>query len=162
MGSTVLICVAEAQADYMLQFINRWQTENIHSFSPKVEATEDFVQHTEKIMRTTVWTDNCRSWYKNNSASGRVSVLWPGSSLHYIEAIREARFDDFEIKYRGNRFAWMGNGYSQTELDDTCDWSYYIREKDDSPFASRRKRREVLTKNGTVLNRAPGAFFKLD
>ena len=25
--------------------------------------------------------------------------------------------DDWEVKYNGNRFAWLGNGYSQTELD---------------------------------------------
>jgi len=33
----------EAQAEYMLKMINRWQTENIHSFSPKIEAMEDFI-----------------------------------------------------------------------------------------------------------------------
>jgi hypothetical protein len=38
-----------------------------------------------------------------------------------------------QITYRGNRFAWLGNGYSQTELDPTCDLGYYIRFEDDSP-----------------------------
>ena len=135
----------------MLQFINRWQTENIFSFVPKVDATEDFIAHTNSVMPSTVWTDECRSWYKNNSASGRVSALWPGSTLHYIEAMKEARFDDWNITYSGNRFAWMGNGYSQTEMDKTCDWSYYIREFDDSPYASRGKQRKALTNSGSKL-----------
>lgn len=153
---------SEAQADYMLQFINRWQTENIFSFSPKMDATEDFIAHTDKLMQKTVWTEECRSWYKNNSSGGRVNALWPGSSLHYMEAIREARFDDYDITYSGNRFSWLGNGYSQTELDPTCDRSYYIREKDDSPYASRRIQRQTLTMSGSVKDRAASSFFCLD
>jgi len=43
----------------------------------------------------------------------------------------------------------MGNGYSQTELDPTCDLGYYIRFEDDSPYASRQMRRKVLTRSGT-------------
>ncbi|KAK5312775.1 hypothetical protein LTR93_011196 [Exophiala xenobiotica] len=145
-----------------MQFINHWQTENIHSFAPKADATEDFIKHTDSLMQKTVWSEECRSWYKSNSSTGRVSALWPGSSLHYIEAIQQARFDDYEIKYSGNRSAWMGNGYSQTELDDTCDWSYYIRTKDDSPYASRRMQRKVLTKSGSKTGRSKAAFFNLE
>jgi hypothetical protein len=43
--------------------------------------------------------------------------------------------------------AWYS--YSQTELDNTCDLGYYIREVDDSPYSSRSMRRKVLTKSGT-------------
>lgn len=147
----------------MLQFVNRWQTENIHSFAPKLDATEDFIAHTNTVMQSTVWMDECRSWYKNNSASGRVSALWPGSTLHYIEALKEARWDDWNISYSGNRFAWLGNGYSQTELDPTCDWSYYIREHDDSPYSSRRLQRMVLTNSGSRDGPSEAAsFFNLD
>jgi hypothetical protein len=63
--------------------------------------------------------------------------------------MKETRYDDWDIKYSGNRFAFMGNGYSQTELDPTCDLGYYIRFEDDSPYASRQMRRKVLTKSGT-------------
>lgn len=147
----------------MMQFINRWQTENIYSFAPKREAVEDFISHAESLMQKTVWTEDCRSWYKNNSASGRVAALWPGSSLHYVEAIKDVRYDDWDIKYSGNRFAWLGNGYSQTELDDTCDKSYYIREKDDSPYASRAKVRQALTSSGTKNSQSEqNTFFSID
>lgn len=91
-----------------------------------------------------------------------MSALWPGSSLHYLEAIREARYDDYDITYAGNRFAWMGNGYSQTEMDDTCDWSYYIREADDSPYTSRRMQRKALTNSGSRTERAVASFFNLE
>ncbi|KAF2648441.1 monooxygenase [Lophiostoma macrostomum CBS 122681] len=141
----------EAQADYILRWCDRWQTENIQSFTPKHDAVEDFAEHTDLFMRDTIWKSGCRSWYKSNTIDGRVSALWPGSSLHYFEAMQYLRADDFEVVYKGNRFAWLGNGFSQTELDKTCDLAYYIRESDDSAFLSKGKQRQVLTKSGTVV-----------
>lgn len=44
-----------------------------------------------------IWSEDCQSWYKNNSALAQVSALWPGSSLHYIEALKETRFDDWDV-----------------------------------------------------------------
>jgi hypothetical protein len=102
-------------------------------------------------MRDTIWKGGCRSWYKHGTVDGRVSALWPGSSLHYFEAMQYLRPEDFDVEYKGNRFDWLGNGFSQTEIDPTADWAYYIREYDDSPFLSKGKRRKVLTKSGTVV-----------
>ncbi|KAG6908883.1 hypothetical protein DXG01_002861 [Tephrocybe rancida] len=149
----------EAQIDYILKFVNRWQTENIRSFSPKREAVEDFIAHKDQFMKGTVWEHDCRSWYKANSVSGKVSALWCGSTLHYMEAIGEPRYDDWDIKYQGNRFAWLGNGFSQTEVDDTADWAYYIRDHDDSPFLGRRKALQVMNKSGTVTGRQSTGFL---
>ena len=138
------------QADYMLKWIDRWQTENIRAFSPKMEAVDDFIAHTDDFMQRSVWVQDCRSWYKNGKVDGRVTALWPGSTLHFLEIMECLRHDDFNVTYKGNRFAWMGNGYSQTELDETSDWGYYIREVDDSPFLSKSKQRKILTKSGTM------------
>ncbi|KAI9745057.1 MAG: hypothetical protein M1818_001335 [Claussenomyces sp. TS43310] len=148
-GNGPILAAIEAQADYMLKWCDRWQTENIRSFTPKQVAIEDFVTHSDNFMKGTVWTEGCSSWYKGNSITGRVSALWPGSTLHYLEVLSQLRADDWEVTYSGNRFAWLGNGYSQTELDPTCDWAYYIREADDSPFLSRSKQRKIETKSGS-------------
>ena len=129
--------------------IDRFQTENIHSFCPKTAAVDDFAEHVSHFMPKTVWSEGCRSGFKNHTISDRIPTLWPGSTLHYLEALRELRADDWEIRYTGNRFAWLGNGISQTEFDPTSDLGYYIRDVDDSPFASRRKRREVFSKSVT-------------
>ncbi|KAF2801811.1 FAD/NAD(P)-binding domain-containing protein [Mytilinidion resinicola] len=150
-GSGPLVGAIEAQADYMLRWCDRWQTENIKSFTPKQAAINDFAARTDLFMRDTIWKAGCRSWYKHGTIDGRVSALWPGSSLHYFEAMQYLRADDFDVEYKGNRFDWLGNGFSQTELDQTCDWAYYIREVDDSPYLSKAKLRKVLTKSGTVV-----------
>ena len=128
----------------MLKWIDRWQTENILSFYPKQEAVDDFVKHVDAYMPRTVWTEECRSWYKNGSKDGRVIALWPGSSLHFMEVMEYSRHDDFVVTYNGNRFAWMGNGYSKTEMSASADWAYYIRDVDDSPFLGKTKRRNLL------------------
>jgi hypothetical protein len=120
---------------------------------PKLEAVEDFAKHTDLFMRDTIWKSGCRSWYKSHTIDGRVSALWPGSSLHYFEAMQYIRADDWDVRYEGNRFSWLGNGFSQTELDESCDWAYYIRDEDDSPFLSKGKQRKILTKSGTVVRK---------
>ncbi len=137
----------ECQADYMLKFCDRWQTENIHSFSPKKEAVVEFLAHAKDVLEKTVWADECRSWYKKGTANAAALTLWPGSGLHFIEALSDIRTEDYNITYNGNRFAWLGNGFSQTETDPMCDTAYYIREHDDSPLISRRKRWQAITKS---------------
>jgi cation diffusion facilitator CzcD-associated flavoprotein CzcO len=149
-GNGPFLIAVEAQADYMLKMMNRWQTENIKSFSPKDAAVDDFVEFTQKWMESAIWREDCRSWYKNNSVSGKVTALWPGSSMHYLEAVAEPRYDDWDFTYTGNRFAYLGNGFSQAEKDKTADWAYYIRNEDDGPYLSRGKQIKHISKSGTI------------
>ncbi|KAL6230334.1 hypothetical protein BDW75DRAFT_248777 [Aspergillus navahoensis] len=148
-GNGPVLVAIEAQADYMMKLIDRYQTTNIRSFAPTAEAVNEFIEFKDHFMRRTVWADGCRSWYKATDPNGPVTGLWPGSTLHYIEAMNELRLDDWEVNYNGNRFAWLGNGYSQTEIDETADWAYYIRDHDDGEYHSRNKRLRILNKSGT-------------
>ncbi|OAL53149.1 FAD/NAD(P)-binding domain-containing protein [Pyrenochaeta sp. DS3sAY3a] len=153
-GNGPVLVAIEAQADYMLKMIDRWQTENMHSFSPKEVAVQDFVDFTANFMIDTVWNQECRSWYKKGSASGRVSALWPGSTLHYLEAMSVVRADDWDIRYRGNRFTWLGIGFSQTEVNSTADLAYYIRNRDDSPYLGFAKQLKAINTSDTRAARS--------
>ena len=135
----------------MLKWCDKWQTEMIHSFTPTREAIEDFTNWTDNFMKDTIWASGCRSWYKSHTINGRVSALWPGSSLHYFEALAYPRAEDWTVVCKGNRFSWLGNGFSQTECDLTADWAYYIRDEDASPYISKSKARQVLTKSGSMI-----------
>jgi hypothetical protein len=143
----------EAQADYILSFIDRYQTEPIHSLAPKASAVADFKEYVATCMRHTVWTDACRSSHNNHTINGRTPTTWPGSTLHYLEAMREPRADDWDIVYTGNRFSWLGNGISQTEWDPTSDLGYYIRDIDDGSWASRWRKTEEMSRSGTQPER---------
>ncbi|KAF2261197.1 FAD/NAD(P)-binding domain-containing protein [Lojkania enalia] len=160
-GNGPVLSAVECQADYMCKLIDRFQTNNISQFAPKVEAVADFIAFKDQFMQKTVWHDPCRSWYKQRP-DGPITALWPGSTLHYIEAMMEVRYDDWEIKYNGNRFAWMGNGYSQTELDPTADWAYYIREHDDDEPISRGRKLQIINRSGTMQGNAGVAFSGVD
>jgi hypothetical protein len=127
----------------MLKMCNRWQTENIHSFAPKEDVVRELQEQIDTMLEKTVWTDSCNSWYKPAGKTSRPS-LWPGSGLHYMESISAIRAEDYDIQYRGNRFEWLGNGFSQVETDPECDVAFYVRQKDNSELLGATKRRRLL------------------
>ena len=62
------------------------------------------------------------------------------------------RGDDWDVVYSksGNRFSWLGNGISQTEMDPVSDLGWYLGDRDESLFGSRGARRRMETRNGGV------------
>lgn len=137
-GNGPIIFSIELQGSYFAEFLNRWQKEDIRAYDVKVEAVDDFMEQKDLFMESTVWNTHCQSWYKNPK-SGKITALWPGSTLHYMETLAKPRFDDFDITYASkNRFAYLGNGFSQRELNPNIDLTYYLRNHDDgsSVFSS--------------------------
>ncbi|RDW86102.1 flavin-containing monooxygenase [Aspergillus mulundensis] len=103
-----------ATSAYITRLLLKTVRENIHSFTIKPSAQADFNAHTQSYMGDMVWTGSCRSWYKNNVTS-KITALWPGSSLHYMQVLAEDRWEDFEWQYTGNRFGYWGRGISWVE-----------------------------------------------
>ncbi|KAK3900344.1 hypothetical protein C8A05DRAFT_36021 [Staphylotrichum tortipilum] len=136
----------------------RWQKENLASIDPKAAAIRDFMEQKEAFMKHTVWETSCESWYKNpktGKMTGKITALWPGSTPHYMEALASPRYDDYDITYQGNRFAYLGNGFSQTELDPNADPTCYIRERDDGESLSRPLQSTFNAKSSAKLLEAP-------
>jgi len=133
-GNGPLLVAVEAQVDYVVKMLSRFQKENWRSFEVKSGPTRDFNDWKNEYMDLTVWTEDCRSWYKKGSAAGHVVALWPGSTLHYLEAVRDVRWEDWEIKHQPghNRWEFLGNGHSSAEAR-TGDMAYYIRQFDNEP-----------------------------
>lgn len=111
----------------MFQMINKLQRENIKSYLPKPAAIAELYNHTHELMKRLVWSSACRSWFKNGKIHGPATAIYPGSRLHYFEMLKEVRYEDYEIVYRSaNRFQFMGNGYTETELDPDGDPVWYF------------------------------------
>lgn len=120
-GSGSLTMMIESEGDYIVRCIRKLQKENYASMSPLPGRVKDFGEYCEEYFKGTVYTDECSSWYRKN---GRVTGLWPGSTLHCLEALRSPRWEDFEWETREdkggnggeNRLGWLGNGWSVTQL----------------------------------------------
>ena len=80
-------------------------------------------------MERSVWQQDCRSWYKNST--GKITALWAGSAVHYVETLERPRFEDYDWESLNNRWSFLGNGFSARESAEG-DLSWYIRSHDDS------------------------------
>ncbi|KAL4762854.1 flavin-containing monooxygenase [Aspergillus foveolatus] len=108
----------EATADYITRLLRKTVRQQIQSFSVRPDAQAEFDAHTQSYMSNMVWTGTCRSWYKNNT-TGKITALWPGSSLHYMQTLAEDWWEDFDFTYKGNRFAYWGTSLSWVENQET-------------------------------------------
>lgn len=120
----LLACI-EWGADYIVKWAQKIQEEDIHSIEVTKSAVDDFNTYADEFLKQTVWSDSCRSWCKNHTVDGKIS-MYPGSLLNYKEMLEMLRGEDFTIKYRStNRFAFMGSGFTKREITGG-DLSYYL------------------------------------
>ncbi|KAH0365395.1 flavin-binding monooxygenase, partial [Aureobasidium melanogenum] len=143
-GNGPVLIAIEAEVEYIVKFLSKFQKENIKSFDVRQEPVDDFNDYKDAYMEGTIWSEECKSWYKNGNAKGKIAALWPGSTLHYLETLAEPRYEDWKFTYDRaiKRFTYLGNGFSTSEKR-TGDLSYYIRNKDDSPVDPCLKGRPV-------------------
>lgn len=114
-----LILGIQAEAAYIYKWVEKMQTEYIRSFEVDDDANEEYNQHIQKYLERTVWTRNCRSWYKQGTIDGPVIAIYGGSIFHLMEAMKNPRWEDFKMdrtpEAKGNRFAYLGNGETLRE-----------------------------------------------
>lgn len=134
-GHGNLLMILERLADYCVKALRKLQTQNILTMQPRTSAVDSFTAYCEEHFKETVFSDECSSWYKTD---GKVSALWPGSSLHAIKALEEPRWEDFEYSFvNGNPVGWLGDGSTEADHDANADKAYYLTStqliKDDLP-----------------------------
>ncbi|KAF9776769.1 hypothetical protein IL306_005005 [Fusarium sp. DS 682] len=125
LGSGSLTSVFEAQANYTVKLLRKMQKEDYATFEVDPQPVADFGQYIDEYFKRTVYTDECSSWYKAGRSGSRIAWLWPGSSNHCLEALRAPRWEDFNWKSAntaGNRFGWLGNGWSITLTEGDPSW----------------------------------------
>lgn len=123
-GFGSLTRVLEAETDYLVAAIRKLQKEGYASLEPRRERVRDFVEYVDAYFAGTVYMDECRSWYKRG---GKVVGLWPGSTLHALEALRSPRWEDWVFESvdggeGGNALGWLGNGWSLCETEGDPSW----------------------------------------
>lgn len=123
-GNGNLLAVIEATALYVGQILQRLAQGNVRTIEPKRKQVENFTNYCDAFFKRTVFSAECGSWYKTAPPNaspeerkrGRVSALWPGSSIHAIRALEKVRFDDYDMTtLDGNEFGWFGDGWAVAE-----------------------------------------------
>ena len=127
-GHGSLIFSLDWSAEWMIKWIQKMAYEDIASITPKQDVVDEFVRYGDHIHKTLTWTGSCRSWYKANRIDGRVTATFAGSAILYEKLVNgRLRPEDFEIRYRSaNRWRFLGNGFTEYELTEGNDLSYYI------------------------------------
>lgn len=114
-----LVLGIQATAIYVYKWLDKMQTEDIQSFEVRHDVNEEYNEHVQKFLERTVWTRGCRSWYKRGTVDGPVVAIYGGTSFHFMEAIKNPRWEDFllqrELSASKNRFEYLGNGFSLVE-----------------------------------------------
>ncbi|KIW17912.1 hypothetical protein PV08_05107 [Exophiala spinifera] len=126
-ASGSLTKIIESVGDYVIKCIRKLQKEDIRSMQISSRAIHSWVKFTKSYFEKTVFLDDCHTWYRKNN---RVVGLWPGSTVHAVEALRSPRWEDFEYDYGENGvndrlLRWLGNGWSDLQLTGG-DISFYI------------------------------------
>ncbi|KAF2498481.1 FAD/NAD(P)-binding domain-containing protein [Lophium mytilinum] len=128
-GHGSVISSVEVITRHIEKIITKMQLEDVKSFAPRQAAVDDFKQHRELYLKRTAWDSPCRSWFKGGKADGPI-MMWPGSRLHFFDALENPRWEDYDWSYRTtNRFGFWGNGFSTMDTgDDERDSTWYIGE----------------------------------
>ncbi|KAJ5887739.1 hypothetical protein N7495_007780 [Penicillium taxi] len=156
LGEGSLLLVIEKEIDYFTQCVAKMQRDNIRTMTVRKEAVTRFTKYCDDYFKKTVFSGNCRSWYKGGSAEGRITALWPGkfqytdadlnfmnasniylstgSSLHAIQAFKNPRWEDFEYSYfNDNPAGWLGDGWTENEKNNKINVDYLNDDRIDFP-----------------------------
>lgn len=113
--------------DYFVKWIKKLAHEDIKYIMPKREKVDAFMKYQDQVHKTLVWTGGCKSWYKRGRVDGRVTALFGGSAHLFNRMLGDIRGEDFDITYNtSNPWRFMGNGFTEYEMDEKSDLSWYV------------------------------------
>ncbi|RAH69419.1 flavin-containing monooxygenase [Aspergillus aculeatinus CBS 121060] len=140
-SGTIPNCV-ENQITYIAKMIRKVRSQGVRTFVPAKAAADDFLEYCHAFFPRTVWTGNddstpgkanCRSWMNGGRPNGFVHGLFPGSASLANFVRRDPRWEDWEYTYTnpsGNRFAYLGNGWTAREMQPDADLTPHLQQPD--------------------------------
>ena len=127
LGNGNLLIIIESIQLYIAQLLRKLSTGNVRTLQPKKQCVQNFTNYCDAYFARTVFSAECGSWYKSSPPNataeerkrGRVTALWPGSSVHAVKALESVRWEDWEMELRdGNEMGWFGDGWAAAERDE--------------------------------------------
>jgi len=95
LGHNSMIFMIESQLRYVMDAIGR--LDRAAAIEVKPDATERYNAELQRRLPRTVWASGCRSWYQTRD--GRITALWPGSTLEFRRRTRRLNAADHELTF---------------------------------------------------------------
>jgi cation diffusion facilitator CzcD-associated flavoprotein CzcO len=93
LGHNSIIVMLEAQARYIVQCLSHMVERNLTTLEVSQGACRLWNERVQRELGQMVWTTGCGSWYE--SAGGRITANWSGSTLEYRRVMKSPVFSDF-------------------------------------------------------------------
>ncbi|KAI1344236.1 cyclohexanone monooxygenase [Xylariaceae sp. FL0016] len=129
-NGTVLPCL-ETELEFVIAAVRKMQSDRIKILDVRAEVTDQLNEYIDAWHETSVFSADCKSWYKNNTKDGKV-MCWGGSSIHFLKTLKTPRWEHFDIGYMDdNMWAFLGNGRIRAEIQgDFEGMTAYLRNAD--------------------------------
>ncbi|MFD0273070.1 flavin-containing monooxygenase [Kitasatospora sp. NPDC127111] len=99
LGNSSMILMIESQLNYLIDALTALGSVGATAMQPTERAQRHWNLELQHRMDRTVWTTGgCRSWYLD--ASGKNTVLWPGSTTSFRRATRKVDLGEYELIMR--------------------------------------------------------------
>ena len=122
-GHGSIVPAIEQVTNYITDLIQKLQRENYQSFTLKPGKALAYQHQMLSWLDKTVWTEHCRSSFKNGTIEGKLTAYHGGSKLQYLDLLNLRRYEDFDWASRCEEpeldFAWLGIGFLEQELRET-------------------------------------------
>lgn len=95
-GHNSMVFMIESQLCYVLDALDRMQRAQVGAVDTRADVAAHYNERLQRRMQRTVWsTGGCTSWYQ--ARDGRITTLWPGSTLAFRWHTRRFRLDEHDL-----------------------------------------------------------------
>jgi cation diffusion facilitator CzcD-associated flavoprotein CzcO len=95
LGHNSIVFMMEAQIAHVLGCLDELDRRNARRIEVRPEALERFDRRAQARLTSSIWSQGCTSWYKNDV--GRITNNWPGFATEYWHSVRRPRARDFAL-----------------------------------------------------------------
>jgi cation diffusion facilitator CzcD-associated flavoprotein CzcO len=96
LGHSSMVFMIESQLSYVMDAIRTMDERGIATVEVRPEAVRRFNDELEEMLRDTVWSSGCSSWYLD--AAGRNTTLWPDFTFRFRRRTRRFDADSYELR----------------------------------------------------------------
>jgi cation diffusion facilitator CzcD-associated flavoprotein CzcO len=98
LGHNSVVLMIEAQVRYVVQCLTLMRERKVAVMEVRAEAQKKFVEDLQRRLSGTVWkSGGCKSWYQDTH-TGEITTVWPGSVIAYRRTMRSVVASEYELR----------------------------------------------------------------